>query len=138
MPQTRILWMPRPCSLSNSSGQPPQLNVSFDGNGPSRLANSATVEPNPFGYCSVPTTGKPRIFAPSINRRTFQTTRTASAIAGTSFSCTSTTNSAVSPRDIKSGLRGNWCSLSIVADIEQLPPVSFRRSISPGPRWGGS
>ena len=104
--------------------------VSFDGIDPSRWASSATVGPKPFGYCSVATTGRPRVFAASIKRRTFQATRRPSAIAGSSFSCTSMTSRAVSSRPINSGLRGNRASLFIGGSISR----SQREGNIPGRR----
>ncbi len=90
-----------------------------------------TVGPSPFGYCSVATIGSPSILAASTSRRTFQTTRGPSAIAGMSFSCTSMTASAVSPRDINSGLRGRQvCSLIGDSIADDRPQGNGRN------RWG--
>ena len=91
-------------------------------------ANSGTVGPNPCGYCSVAATGRPRIVAPSISRRMFHTTRAWSPMAGTSFSCTSTTSKAVSPADINSGLRGRIGSSGLLWLI--------RGRIAEGRRYG--
>ena len=63
------------------------------------------VGPNPLGYCSVASTGMPRIRAPSIRRPMFHTSVGGGDMASSSFVWTSTTSNAESWRDMSSGLR---------------------------------
>ena len=90
-----------------AAGAAAERHLRGDGARRDAAAASAAVGPSFSGFCSVIAARTPRMRAPSSSRRQFHTIRAASGIAGSSRSCTSITNSAVSPARISSGLRGS-------------------------------